>query len=109
MARIAAAVVLLLASAAPAFAECAWVVWSHATGPSNSGDPVDRYEIAGAYPTRNECLKIVRGYAQVMKEAGLTVSRGEYETGSVIGEKGDRSMQYFCIPDTVDPRGPKGK
>ena len=110
MTRVALAVLILLAPAATAWAECAWIVWSHATGPNIAGNPVDRYELLGAHPTRNDCLKIVRGYAEVMKEQGLDASSaGASETGFVTGTQGERSMKIFCLPDTVDPRAPKEK
>lgn len=73
----------LLTSAATAYAECAWVLW--ATPPDLS-----RYWPMGGYETKDAC-----------------------ETRAKDENKKQLSQQvpaaHLCLPDTVDPRGPKAK
>jgi len=72
----------LLTSAATASAECAWVLWSASGDASRavSGwDAKSRCEEA-----KNERLRALSG----------TVER--------------KDVSFVCLPDTVDPRGPKG-
>lgn len=80
MLRTAVAMLLLFASAAPAFAECAWVLWAaspHAT-------PTELIPLGG-YDARELCER-----------------RAEEENR--FG-----GTQHLCLPDTVNPRGPKGR
>jgi hypothetical protein len=76
----------LLTSAATAYAECSWVVWTKD----------DRHDWAplGAEVAHEKCE-----YAAKM----LTDERGKSDAGRKLG------LQFTCLPDTVDPRGPKGK
>jgi hypothetical protein len=73
----------LLASAATAHAECAWVLWSASGGaslPVSAWDAKSRCEEA-----KNERLRALSG----------TVER--------------KDVSFVCLPDTVDPRGAKAK
>ena len=73
----------LLASAATASAECAWVLWQAVrAGADSDWLPFDSYE----------------RLAECKREAE-------------IARKGKDALKvfYVCLPDTVDPRGPKGK
>ena len=75
--------VALTAPAATAYAECAWVLWSASGGaslPVSAWDAKSRCEEA-----KNERLRALSG----------TVER--------------KDVSFVCLPDTVDPRGPKGK
>jgi len=96
----------VLALAPPASAECAWVLWSY-TFDTRSG--YEDYNIDSAHATRTECGGAVERAAAVFKGKGYNVAGafpGSYEA---IGEKGTTTRRYYCLPDTVDPRGPKGK
>ncbi len=73
----------LLTSAASAYAECAWVLWSASGGaslPVSAWDAKSRCEEA-----KNERLRALSG----------TVER--------------KDVSFVCLPDTVDPRGAKAK
>ena len=94
----------LLTSTATAYAECAWVVWSYTLEKSTGV----QYSIEFARPTRQECLTEVRGFAVVLKNQGYTVIGGDPSSSEVLAQQGGTRVKYFCLPDTVDPRGPKG-
>ena len=74
---------LLLTSAATAYAECAWVLWAAQW----ETPPIGPWNPQKAFETRQEC--------EQEREAS---HKAMY-----------RSMRFVCFPDTVDPRGPKGK
>ncbi|PYN68016.1 MAG: hypothetical protein DMD93_12535 [Candidatus Rokuibacteriota bacterium] len=77
----------LLTSAATADAECAWVLW---TTPLKSDPP--RWEPSAAFPTLEDCS---RQYGRIFNE---------------FNPKHPNAMvDMRCLPDTIDPRGPKGK
>jgi hypothetical protein len=69
----------LLASAATAHAECAWVLWAMFSG--------GKYIPVETFVTRMDCRKVELHVPRLWSPA----------EGGV------------CLPDTVDPRGPKGK
>jgi len=98
------ATLCLLVVAAPASAECAWVMWAFTLGKA-----VMEYYPDSAHPTRQECLRDVHEMAAAMKRKGYVVTDGGPSSSDVIGEKGTTTLKYFCLPDTVDPRGPKGR
>jgi hypothetical protein len=83
----------LLTSAATASAECAWILW--AGGVKTSGEAV--YAPIEGYPTRAECMKgrtasSVDEVEQLKRDAGAGMK-----------------LAFTCLPDTIDPRGVKGK
>jgi hypothetical protein len=62
-----------------------------------------------AYASRIDCLLEVHKYARTMKARGYTVTGGFPGDGTAFGQKGADTFKYFCLPETVDPRGPKAK
>jgi hypothetical protein len=103
----------LLASAAPAHAECAWVLWEHTS--TTLTKTVDTEPVA-AHETKQACERAIGAVLADFKSSpGTFVSKDEsrHEVYVTI-EKKDKSMftngfRYVCLPDTVDPRGAKGK
>ena len=80
----------LLTSAATASADCAWVMWITARGTTgSSAAPWDSFQ------SLQECKKVALS-DDVRKI--LTDSKRQ-----------DIVLVPVCLPDTVDPRGPKGK
>jgi len=86
----------LLASAATASAEGAWVLWRQSiSGPEESWFPQE------AHTNVSECM------------AGEAVQNRAEERIRGQTPPAERQMRpafsYVCLPDTVDPRGPKSK
>ena len=84
--RASLVVVLLLASVGTASAECAWVLWN-AVG----GGGVARGAALPWMPfDSSRALKIVKQQEKEMRSFRAPTA-------------------WVCLPDTIDPRGPKGK
>jgi hypothetical protein len=98
-------VVLLFTSAGTASAECAWLMWAYALD-QQAGE---HYSIEAARPTNPDCLAALKTMAVVVKNRGLPVSGGDPDHPELLFRDGTTSFKYFCLPDTVDPRGPKGR
>jgi hypothetical protein len=82
----------LLAFTTSASAECAWVLWL-GTGAS--------YTPFGAYGgTTGE---------KEFQEASTQLMTGMKKNSKELAEFLKSSSRYLCLPDTVDPRGPKVK
>jgi hypothetical protein len=85
----------VLASAATVHAECAWVLWVD-TFTMRGGNPVDRFiEPSDAYTSKAECDSTLQQFVK-REEARRKVDSS-------------KDKYYTCFPDTMDPRGPKGK
>ena len=109
------AIVLVLVPVA-ASAECAWVLWSNFM----SSNPTSRYasstgglwtpESAG---TRTECEKArdrMQTSSVVAEAMGPGTRPRPHERAEAAGMVGPNGQTVItCLPDTVDPRGPKGK
>ena len=84
------AALLLLASAATAHAEGAWVLWSNVYI-MKDGKIVDHFYSAEAFTSKPECDEAARHYEENYKVE-------------------ETRMGYFkCFPSTVDPREAKGE
>ena len=92
----------LLTSAATAYAECAWVLWW-------SDNKNTTWSILDAFPKLADCDQSLNGDMNALKRDGYEV-HGAPGTGHGFDAKKDGIMKvYQCLPDTIDPRGPKGK
>ena len=92
----------LLTVAATAYAECAWVLWFN--------PEANVHMIESAHRSMMECDVALVDMHAVLKHDGYTVYGGSSSSDHVLlGEKGLERLTYRCLPDTVDPRGPKGK
>ena len=97
---------VLLASAATVCAECAWVLWTEERN-ADSGPP--KLWVTDAFSTREECRTRVESMTALIGR-GLG-GRAVGNTVIMSNKDGKHSLvfAYYCLPDTVDPRGPKGK
>jgi hypothetical protein len=98
-------VLLVLALVGTASAECAWLMWAYALD-QRAGE---HYSVEAARPTNPDCLAALQTMAVVVKNRGLPVSGGDPDHPELLFRDGTTSFKYFCLPDTVDPRGPKGR
>ena len=80
----------LLASVRPAHADCAWVAWLSSMHKSGLTDitPI------GASDSKAECQQRIASVQQGFE---------------AMTERNLVAFSVICLPDTVDPRGPKGK
>jgi hypothetical protein len=88
---ILASILLLLVSTSVVHAECAWVLWL-STGTTYT--PIVAY---GGNTGEKECKEAV---AQLMTD----MSKDAKQFGKFL----KASSRYLCLPDNVQPRGPKG-
>jgi hypothetical protein len=84
----------LLTSAATAYAECAWVLWQER--PALSKRFALDNDRPGVFRVQRECEAVAENKNQAKPRDEQ--SRRRLPQG-----------RWLCLPDTVDPRGPKGK
>jgi hypothetical protein len=95
----------LLASATTASAECAWVLWS-------TQATVTNVKLQGA--GRVFVLSTRSSHEPLQSFVSLPAceqTRDWRSEAQTLPEPqvGMKFFEYTCLPDTVDPRGPKGK
>jgi len=93
----------------PASAERAWVLWVRTQLPGQA----TATSVLSVYQTKDACMKaeaeeVAGDSAQLLdakrevKGETVWIWREENKAGTL------ERMDYYCLPDTIDPRGPKG-
>lgn len=101
----------LLALAASAHAECAWVLWIRVD--DAAGD--SRWTIYGSFPSNkvslsDKTIQIDAGWSMCTRERdGVYKEIGSEENKQKMLQARTKGYFALCLPDTVDPRGPKGR
>ncbi len=95
----------LLTSAATAYAECAWVLWDGQISNVPGRDML--WSIQGTYLTTKDCTAGLARLVAVKKQGGDDAT--EPQAGTALYRRGETRGYLHCLPDTLDPRGPKGK
>ena len=110
-AGIVAAVLLLVAS--HAWAECAWMLWMEGTGTLRE-QTEKVWEVYDTTESQQGC----KARLPAAREAMAIMLRGTGDEVSVLSGGTVRRLRkngaeifyrFQCLPDTVDPRGPKAK
>ena len=97
---VSVALVLVALLAGLASAECAWVLWSMEQRPTKGGLPEDVWKPLGGYRNFADCEAI---------RVNITKALKRYRDAmGVRPEPGDTSHDT-CLPDTIDPRGPRSR
>jgi spermidine/putrescine-binding protein len=94
-----AAALLMLVPATIAHAGCAWVLWGSYT---RASDLKEEHFLSKAFESKAEC----DGEADTKNARSMAREKanpGKYGLGAAS------STFFSCLPDTIDPRGPKGK
>ena len=120
MIRASLVVLCLLVSVPTASAECAWVMWE--SGATRIGDGFSRLpgwspetSVSTLSECRAEIANRLRSWAAVAELGGKRHVLLYSESAQAFDKEGSPTtpeymfVQYKCLPDTVDPRGPKGK
>jgi hypothetical protein len=88
--------------AGSASAECAWVLWSTVYDKNEDGKlQTGKTHVASAHTTKEECDRALREGAAIVRQMHTLAKKA---IGETLGE-----ITLQCLPDSIDPRGPKGK
>ena len=98
-------VMLAILAAAPVQAET-WMLWAHGTDPSGA----EEWQRAQGAATEAECWAIFDRLQLTGVDAGVvrTVVDG-HKTTAYYRDGTKYVVEFMCLLESVDPRGPKGK
>jgi hypothetical protein len=102
--------IFLIFAPVQAWAECAWVLWM-----SNSEIKAQTEWIPhGAFVTRQDCVVGAQRAFDPFRAGGMAIVTEDQTGGFFLITNAPRpsgvvvTVTVKCLPDTVDPRGPKG-
>lgn len=104
------ALLLLVFATGRALAECAWVLWNEQSLLSET-TPMQKIVPQESYKDQDECVRVKDEQIRKSDFAAMFPAAKIVKTIDSImitGPKGLITYTYRCLPDTVDPRGPKG-
>jgi hypothetical protein len=112
--RLLLALLYLLALAPSASAGSAWVLWQRDDSFDARGALVSSpTEVFATYRTSAECITAIDGLERQWQRQQVVVMRdARTRLAVMVRDKNQtitKSLSFLCAPDTVDPRGPKGK
>jgi len=112
--RLLLALLYLLALAPSASAGSAWVLWQRDDSFDARGALVSSpTEVFATYRTSAECITAIDGLERQWQRPQVVVMRdARTRLAVMVRDKNQtitKSLSFLCAPDTVDPRGPKGK
>jgi hypothetical protein len=112
--RILLALLCLLTLATSASGEGAWVLWQRDDNFDARGALVSSpTEVLTTYTTLAECITAIDGLEAQWQRPQVVVMRdARTRLAVMVRDKNQtitKSLSSLCAPDTVDPRGPKGK
>ena len=96
----------LLALATSASADCAWVLWIQSVGLSA---PSREWVVQAALQTHSDCSKKLDEREALARKQGDWSAIERNAPTDLFLSAGMSITSWKCLPDTVDPRGPKGK
>jgi hypothetical protein len=118
-----AAVFSVLGVVTSASAECAWLWWQEAEWKTPAGIS-QSWETPRAYPTQSACAERLASQVHTWDEKYRAEQSANFKQtasllpGGLTAEiltvdptnlgRGRLIVRIYCLPDTVDPRGPKG-
>src|SRR6266705_1691181 len=96
----------LLTSAATAYAECTWVLWDRDWIPVPGGVSEEKmWIVVSGHQNLPDC-EVKR--TKLAKDLEWMHKEYDKRTGAKASESEPYVPALVCLPDTVDPRGPKG-